>query len=150
MGKTHVVNFARRFVEVLPQVMRGVLRWQNDALTKGKVTAPQFLVLDLIYTHGPLKMSELSQEIKISLPAMTGLVARLYKMKMVQRISGEKDRRIIRINLTSTGENTVKAFRQQREKIFSEIFSRFSDQERKDFLGLLVKMKDIILSKKRQ
>jgi len=142
-----VNEFARRLVDVFPQVMRGVMRRQTDALTKGQITAPQFLVLDLIYRLGPQKMGVLAETLSVSLPAASGLVDRLHKLGLVERVYEEKDRRIIRIELKPRGKSVVKTFRLQREKIIAEIFGQLSENDRNDYLRILIKIKDIINKK---
>lgn len=143
--KGHSVSeFAKNLVAVLPQVMRGVLRRQNDALTTGKVTPQQFLVLDIIYTEGRQKMSCLAGTLAISLPAMTGLIERLHKMGLIKRMYEENDRRVIRIALAPKGVDVVKSFRAQREKIIAEIFGKLSEKDREEYLKILFKIKEII------
>lgn len=147
MKKLSAAQFSKELVSVLPQVMRGVLARQSDALTRGKVTAPQFLVLDFIYNKGPVKMSVLARALAVSLPAMSGLVNRLHKMKMVLRLYEEQDRRIIKIQLTTKGTEIVKTFRIQREKILAEIFGQLAEKDRRDYLRIILKVKDILYKK---
>lgn len=149
MGKDSAAEFSKKLVDILPKVMQGFLRRQTDALAKGKITAPQYLVLDLIYRQGAQKMSSLAKELNVSLPAMTGLIERLFKLGIVKRIYGEKDRRVITIEMSAKGEDLVKAIRKQRESIFAEIFGRLTQEERVDYLRILLKIKDILFKKEK-
>ena len=119
-----------RFVELMPAVMRGVMRTQKDDLFRGKVSLPQFIVLDLIFRYGSLKMSVLAIHIGVSLPAMSGLVDRLHKIGLVKRLFDKKDRRIIRIALTPKAENLVKKIREQRKAAVMSIFSKLDQKDR--------------------
>ncbi|MBU4304724.1 MAG: MarR family transcriptional regulator [Candidatus Omnitrophica bacterium] len=144
MDKQSLQEFAEQLVRALPQLMRGVLSRQTDALARGKVTAPQFVVLDSLYEKGVLKMGQLAAAQRISLPAMTGLVQRLCMLKLVKRLYDEKDRRVISIDLTPAGKQLVKTFRAQREKIIVEIFGRLTEQERREYLRIVLKLNEIL------
>ncbi len=122
MKKLSIEEFSKKVVEVLPQVIRGIMRRQSDALSRGKITAPQYLVLDLLEVRGPQTMSSLAKEISTSLPAMSGLVDRLHRMGLVKRRYGQKDRRTIKIDLKTEGRNVVKTIQAQRRKMFTKIF----------------------------
>ncbi|MFH1094105.1 MAG: MarR family transcriptional regulator [Candidatus Omnitrophota bacterium] len=141
-------DFARKVMEVLPLVMRGFLRTQTDALAKGKISAPQYLVLDLIVKQGAMKMTRLADELAVSLPAMSGLVDRLYKIKLIKRIYPEKDRRVITIDVTPKGKNIVHVLQIQREKKFQEIFEQLDEKDRKDYLRVIMKIKEILSNSK--
>lgn len=144
-----VVGFSRRLMEVMPQVMRGFLRTQTDALTKGQITAPQYLVLDMIAVAGPMKMTDIARELSVSLPALSGLVNRMYKMKLVKRMYPEKDRRVIRIDITIKGRNLVILIASQRRKMFEKIFSELTERDRGEYLRIILKIREILYKKNR-
>src|SRR4051812_45551873 len=54
-------------------------------------------------SHGPITMSELAEEMSISLPSATSLVNRLVDHGWVKRDQDDKDRRVIRLDLTDSG-----------------------------------------------
>ena len=137
-------NFVAQVMEVLPQVIRGFLRTQGNALSLGQLSPPQYFVLESIEKQGALKMSELAAELVVSLPAMSGLVDRLYKMKLVKRIYPEKDRRVIRIDITLRGKNILKTIRAQREAGFRKIFGQLSQKDRMAYLSIITKVRDIL------
>ncbi len=142
--KPDLKEFVAQVMEMLPQVIRGFLRTQANALSRGQITPAQYFVLDAIDRQGALRMSELAAELSVSLPAMSGLVERLYKMKMVKRIYSEKDRRVIKIDLSIRGKNILNTIRSQRAAGFQKIFSKLSQKDRADYLRIITKMRDIL------
>ncbi len=142
--KAALKNFVAQVMEVLPQVLRGFLRTQGNALILGQISPSQYFVLDAVDRQGALKMSELAAELSVSLPAMSGLVDRLYKMKLVKRVYPEKDRRVIRINISPRGENILKTIRVRREAGFRKIFGQLSRKDRMEYLRIITKMRDIL------
>ena len=133
-----------RIVRLLPEVMRGIMHRQTDAIAQGRITAPQYVVLDLLKNQGPLKMSELSAALGISLPGTTGIVDRLVKMGAVQRLLDEKDRRVVRIIVSPAGEKIVNTVRAQRIRVFETIFTRLPEADGKAFVRILENMNDIL------
>ena len=143
-----VALFVRKLMDVFPEVMRGIIRRQTDALSRGKITAPQYLVLDLLFCSAPAKTTSLAEEMGVSLPAMSGLVDRLYKMKLVRRSNCQADRRIIWIDITAKGREIVQSVRSQREKALSNVFGKLSQADREEYLRIITKMREILNSQK--
>ncbi|MFH1768912.1 MAG: MarR family transcriptional regulator [Candidatus Omnitrophota bacterium] len=137
--------FSKELLRIFPKMAQEMFkRTGTDDLTKGKISIPQFVSMDLIYNIGQLKMKDIARQLNRSLPAATGLINRLYGMKMVRRVYDETDRRVIYITLTAKGRKSVEAIRTQREKIIKDIFGKLSVKERDDYLAILKKLNRII------
>lgn len=140
-------NSLDRYIEEVIQVLPQVIRWfhvhRANALTKAQLNPAQFFVLDIIYDLGMQKMSQLSKQLTVSLPAVTRIVDKLYAEKMVDRIYGKKDRRVIEINITAKGKKIVEEFRKQRKQALRDIFSRLCEKDRRDYLRILCKLNDM-------
>ena len=144
MNKLSPAEFAKQFSPLFPRVMRGFLRQQTDAFSKGKISPPQYLVLEVLYAQGPQNMSSLAQAIGATLPAASGLVARMVKQGLLQRQRRKGDRRVVRIGITVKGSTLVRAVRQQREKTSVAVFARLSAKDREDYLRILEKLERIL------
>lgn len=140
-------EFAKELTVYLPLLMRGIFKRQSDEIARGKITMPQYLVLDLIETRGALKMSEIAFAMSVSLPAMTGIVDRLHLTGMVARSYDPKDRRLIRINLSAKGRKIVTKIRKQRQEVISEVFGQLSDEERQSYLKIIKKVVGVLYKK---
>jgi DNA-binding MarR family transcriptional regulator len=144
MEQLSPLSLSKKLASVMPRVLREFLRRQADVLAQGKITAPQYCVLDLLFTGGAQKMGSLAAEIGVSLPAMTGVVERLYRIKLLERIHDTNDRRVVNIELTSQGRQTISALREKREKTLAEIFAKLSENDRRHYLRIILKIKDIL------
>ena len=80
---------------------------------------------------------------------MTGVIDRLVKSGHVLRIPDPKDRRIIRIDLTSKGRDLVNKIYQQRRQMIIRIFGKISAAERQDYLKILMHVHDILIKEKK-
>lgn len=140
-------NFSREMTRIMPSVIRGMLKKQTDEIARGYITMPQYLVLDLIEKLGPLKMTRLAREMDVSLPAMSGIVDRLYILKMVERQYDPLDRRLVKITLTGKGDKAVKKITRQREKVIEAVFGRLTHKERQIYLNIFKKVQNILYEK---
>jgi DNA-binding MarR family transcriptional regulator len=80
----------------------------------------------------------------VSTAAVTGLVDRLVKYAYIVRVFDPGDRRIIRIKLTAGGLSLVKKVNQQRRQMIISIFEKISEADRKDYLRILMQIKEIL------
>ena len=64
------------------------------------LTFPQALVLTILGEEGPLPISRLAQQTGSANSTVSGIVDRLEKMKLVERIRSEEDSRVIYVALT--------------------------------------------------
>ena len=142
MSTQSIRAFSRELMQVFPQVIRGMK--VTDALGRGAITLPQFLSLDLLYSQGFLKMKDIAHALDISLPAATGLISRLVRMGMVERVYDTKDRRVIYVNLTSKGKKMVAQVKSQRQKKIEHVFGKLSEKERSVYLQIIRKVRNIL------
>jgi DNA-binding MarR family transcriptional regulator len=142
MANMTLDEFADRVDEIMPQVTREFFRHETSEFYKMKVTLPQFVVMNILYTVGESKMTDISRSAGVTTAAMTGLVDRLVKYAYVKRSSDPKDRRIVKIALTGEGSMTVKKMLDHRKKVVMKIFGLVSEAERDEYLRILTNIRD--------
>ena len=144
MSRKDIYSFSRELSDLLPYLIRGMMRRYTDALGRGIISLPQFTSLDLIDAHGSMKMKDIAGELNISLPAATGMIDRLYHMGLVRREFDPKDRRVVKIILTPRGKRVLDNTKENRKKAIEDVFSGLSDKEREDYLNIVKKVKNIM------
>ncbi|MFH1354665.1 MAG: MarR family transcriptional regulator [Candidatus Omnitrophota bacterium] len=144
MAELTVLEFANQLNEILPTIIKGFAKRQANELYKGKITLPQFLVLQLLHKEGELKMSRLAQFVNVTTAAMTGLVDRMVRDKYVIRMDDPDDRRIIRVKLTVRGSDLAKKITEQRRQMIIKTFGQISEDERGAYLKVLIRVKEIL------
>jgi MarR family transcriptional regulator, organic hydroperoxide resistance regulator len=106
-------------------------------------------ILTLLFVHRCKKanMTEIAEYINGPLNTVTGVVGRLEKKKMVERIRSEEDRRIINIVLTAEG----KAFMEEEMSIIGgyikEIFTALTEEEKAAAMSIFNKILKILNKK---
>ncbi len=144
MSEILLSEFADKLNEIMPVLLKEFARKQANELYKGKITLPQFLILEFLKREGDSKMVNLARFMQVSTAAMTGMVNRLVKYGYVKRIYDPLDRRTIKIKLTPGGTELLKKINYQRRQMVIKIFGQISAADRKDYLRILMQIKDIL------
>lgn len=139
-----IADFAQKMNQIIPEIMKGFVHRQDNDVYKGKITLPQLLILELLSRQGASKMTELAKHMKVSTAASTGIVQRLVLLGYVQREYDSSDRRIVRIKLTPKGTELLKKISQQRTQSVIKIFGQISENDRGEYLRILMQVKDIL------
>ncbi|MDP2940016.1 MAG: MarR family transcriptional regulator [Candidatus Omnitrophota bacterium] len=147
MGEISLLAFADKMNEIMPTIIKEFARRQINELYKGKITLPQFLILDFLQKQGEVKMTALANFMNVTTAAMTGIVDRLVRDHYVVRVFDPKDRRIIKIKPTAKGRELVKKVNQQRREMIIKIFGRLSQTDRQDYLRILLQILEILNKK---
>jgi len=149
MSAISLTEFARRLNRIMPMVAKEFMKRQENELYRGKITLPQFIILEFLNLKGGCKMSDIARYIDVTTAAVTGMVDRLVKSGYVQREVSAADRRIIKINLTAKGKNLVERVNKERIQLIINIFGRISQREREEYLNILTHIHDILTQPKR-
>jgi DNA-binding MarR family transcriptional regulator len=145
MQKNALFEFADKINQIMPVMFREFARRQVSELYKGKITIPQFLLLESLYRDGESKMTALANLMRVSTAAMTGTVERLVRDGYVMRVYDPGDRRIVKIKLTRKGNKLVKGVGEHRRRMVIKIFSRISDGDCADYLRIISQIRDILV-----
>lgn len=148
MAQSSLSAFADQINEVMPAVIKGFARRQANELYKGKITLPQFLVLDFLSRQAQSKMTVLARFMDVTTAAMTGIVDRLVRDGYIVRAGTPEDRRIIRVKLTAKGADLVKKINRERRQMVIEVFGQISQAERQEYLKILLHIRDILIQEK--
>jgi DNA-binding MarR family transcriptional regulator len=87
----------------LRQIIQEMSRHSKQLQEKHKITLPQLICLNEIAEHGPIAIGALTQIVFINNSTVTGIIDRLERRKLVQRVRISKDRRQVHVEITSDG-----------------------------------------------
>lgn len=133
-------QFGSRLIELLPQLMQEITRYEHNYVTQGKITIPQFLVLEYLSKQRQCFMNEVAQATHTSFSTATGMVDRLVNHKLVKRTHGQDDRRTVLVSITSKGRNILNEVYTQKQQGIIKLFSRLDASERAQYLDILRKL----------
>jgi DNA-binding MarR family transcriptional regulator len=144
MPELSLSEFADRLNELMPELLRGVLRRDANEVSQGKITMPQLLTCQYLYKEGLSNMTALANFMGVTTAAVTGVVDRLVKAGYVGRRFDPQDRRVINIELTAKGKGMVTKLKEQKRRMSIEVFKNLSEADRKIFLRIITRMRDIL------
>src|SRR5512140_1201383 len=96
-------TFAASFRELHPKFSRMYVQMLNRV----DLTLPQYTLLYQLMLLGSVSMTEISDRLEITKPAVTNLVDRLKEKKFLKRILQPKDRRFIRLEILPKGNKII-------------------------------------------
>ncbi|MGH7284792.1 MAG: MarR family winged helix-turn-helix transcriptional regulator, partial [Polyangiaceae bacterium] len=79
-------------------------RFTKQLAARASLTGPQLTVVKMLETMGDLSLSELSDAIRAQNSTVTGIVDRMEREEIVERVRSTEDRRVVRIHLTDKGQ----------------------------------------------
>jgi len=122
--------FTTAFQEIFPKLMHYLEAEEIRELTGLGITPGQTNALLILYLHEDLTMGELSAEIYLAESAATRLVDRLVKMNLAKRRGDDKDRRVVRVFLSSYGRQLAGLVFERRSQRFRNLANHLSPEER--------------------
>ena len=142
------VDFGSEVSKMLPLILREVTRRQRTVFSKGNLALPHVVILDLLRELGPCKMGDLAKTLHLTMSAVTAIIDRMIKLKLVRRERSSEDRRIVRVTLLKKGAETARKVYEERRKTANDVFSVLTKSERREYLKLLGKVYDSLRKKK--
>lgn len=117
-----------------------------EQITRSRISHAQFHAISILAHKGSLSMSELANEMKISKQQLTPLICKLIDSNMVVRKPEEMDRRILRIEITEPGRDTLEEVRAEIKQAIKEKLSILSNSDLKDLDHLLTQTRELLQS----
>jgi DNA-binding MarR family transcriptional regulator len=118
----------------------------GEKIARLRLAPGQYYVLSLLRRHGPVSISGLANEMKISKQQTTPLISRLIGHNLVARKTDEHDRRIVRIELTEAGRGLIEELWLEVKQVFAAKLEVLPDTEL-DELGRMIRRTHEILQK---
>jgi DNA-binding MarR family transcriptional regulator len=119
------------FVSVLAKALTE--RMLNERFA-GQVTSAQVHGLRYLAHNEERLMSDLANGLGISYPAATKTVERLVKKGLVSRESDPADRRVVKVRLTTAGDQLIRDIDGARSQMLTAVLTRLAPEDREALL----------------
>ena len=130
------VNRGIEVIKLLKQIM-GLIKNDYKPYGEMNLTGPQAMLVGIIAHYGEMKISDLSEKMGLSNSTVSGIVDRLEKQGIVERVRSKDDRRVVRVNVTTEHKACIKSKFEAIEYKFAEVMNEATDEEvNKIFEGL--------------
>lgn len=121
-----------RYWKRLDSMMQHFIRLMHQELVgtlEEGITGQQFTVMKIIHDRNRVTVTELADTLYVSLSAVTALVDRLCRAKMVVRRRSQEDRRVVWLELTDKGQETVAICLEGRQRVLERYLGQLTEQE---------------------
>jgi len=140
---------SREKVEQIENDLRkisGIVKQKGrEILTNFPITLPQFIALQWLNEEGDMTIGDLSNKMYLAFSTTTDLVDRMEKNNLVERIRGNKDRRVVRIHLLDEGRKIIEDVLERRSDYLESILLEMDEEQVNnlaDSLNLLLNAMD--------
>ncbi|GLC32586.1 hypothetical protein bsdE14_39960 [Clostridium omnivorum] len=108
------VNKVVAIVQLMKKVTANIKHEIGCHFKEMNLTGPQGMLIGTLFHHGEMKVSDLSEKLGLSNSTVSGILDRLEKQGLVERMRSKEDRRVVYVNITED-------FKAQSKKQFVEI-----------------------------
>jgi DNA-binding MarR family transcriptional regulator len=126
--------------ELLQEFVNRVSHLQGHTLavlTEESVTLQQVLLLRRLQQMGESTLSDLAARMRMSPPAVSQMIDRLFALDLLTRVEAEEDRRRKKVSVTRKGQALLERVRRARASEYAAGVSGLSTKVRADLLSVL-------------
>ncbi|MEJ9212585.1 MarR family transcriptional regulator [Bacillus smithii] len=118
------------FIHTMELLNNRLLIYWNQMFPKN-ISISQILVLAELWEKGPRKQSDLATRLGFTPGAMTNIANKLIEAGVAERISDEKDRRIVYLAINQSGEDLLLEAMKMGQKMYLQLFQQLTKEEHK-------------------
>jgi len=119
------VKVAKLFQEVMHLFKQSMSKVFEDT----GITVPQSMVIGILSKEKTLKISELSNKLGLSNSTISGIIDRLEKQAIVERVRSSDDKRVVYVSLLPKFEEMHRSFNKITEKYFLNVMNKGAPED---------------------
>jgi DNA-binding MarR family transcriptional regulator len=126
-----------QILEAMFKLMRDFKGRISENFEHSHLTILQCQALECIKKTAGMHMGDIASHFSTTMPTATALIDKLITAKLVKRANDPKDRRIVKIHLTKSGEKLLAEAKKQRASKMKKLLSYLSRQDKLELLRIL-------------
>ncbi|QSX06477.1 MarR family transcriptional regulator [Sedimentibacter sp. zth1] len=134
------LEILRTFREVMKTLKKNIKCQYKEV----NLTGAQGMMMGILAHNEKMKISDLSEKLNLSNSTVSGIVDRLEKQGLVERVRSKEDRRVVYVNITPEFKKIAEEKFKEAEKEIEIKMSRASDEELDRILQGLNSLKKIL------
>jgi len=128
---------------LLQQTRSQISRSEDRVVGKSGITTEQYTVLlAMECLHEPVRISDIAQRLIRSTNSISMIVDRMVKAGLVDRVRDSRDRREVRVVMTTEGEQAFKRANPAVTQLITDIWSSLPRDDRRTLVRLLETLRD--------
>jgi DNA-binding MarR family transcriptional regulator len=137
-------SLEEQILVALRRITRTIELRSRTLLQHHGLTAPQLATLQLIARLEPVTAGAVAREIHLGHPTLTGILNRLERRGLIQRVRGHRDRRSVNVSLTEEGHRVLKTAPPLLQDRFQKELAKLHEWERTQILATLQRLADMM------
>ncbi len=133
-----------RFSATLPMMLNAtldaVMPAYRELFARYQLTEQQWRILRVLWENDRLPTAELAKQTLLPAPSLVGILDRLEKKGLVQRLRSEEDRRVVCVSPTDAGRALELEIRPQVAEIHQSLTQMISPEEWEQLSQILDKL----------
>lgn len=113
-------------------------------LLEHDLTAPQYLIIQILAEDEPKSCSELAEVLDVTLPAITNLSNKLAAKGYIERITPDTDRRSVYLQLTEQGHEVMATMLERYQELTKPMWDSLTEQEIDTLISAYEKMGSLL------
>ena len=137
-------NESMEVITLIKEVMSLMKHSMSKGFDHEGMTMPQGMVIGTLSRCGKMKINELSKNLGLSNSTVSGIIDRLEKQEIVERIRSDEDKRVVYVSISPKFESLHQGFHKKMEEGVRNIMSRGTTEEIDKIIGGLVILKELL------
>jgi DNA-binding MarR family transcriptional regulator len=139
MNKKDTQNSTERFLKAINQITK-IFAHIECCREDPTLTKLDLLALSVLFNQKELTMSQLTENMGISMSRTTGVVDKLVEKKLTKRVRNHEDRRIVKVTLTEKGKEITKSHQKQTAEVIKQVLNVLTMEEQRILISILEKI----------
>lgn len=136
--------------QLLVETFHTILKFEESAIKmsdKMDLSMSEIHLLEAIGKQNGRTVSDIAEDLDITLPSVTVAVKKLIKKKYVVKHKNEKDKRSVTLHLTEAGEQVNRIHSYFHYRLTKAVVNELTEEERKVMLSGIGKLRDFFATK---
>ena len=131
----------------LKKIMMSIRHSSHDHFKDSNLTGPQGMLIGILMHTEKMKISDLSERLCLTNSTVSGIIDRLEKQDIVERVRSDEDRRVVYVKISDEFRSEAKDRFNEMEKEIGSKISKATEEEKEVILKGL-KTLEMVLSRK--
>ncbi len=131
-------------IDNLRRVFQVVNEQSKRAEKKTGITGPQLWAIKTISQEAPITVSDIARRMYLHPATVVGILDRLEKQRLVERIRSTEDRRVVKVELTAQGRALVRKSPEVSQGLLVTGLEKLGTDKLKNISQALAQMADIL------
>ncbi|MBD3286088.1 MarR family transcriptional regulator [candidate division WOR-3 bacterium] len=149
MGRS-IDEHIHKLEELGPILVRGMQLVGSAGPFGAELSFSQFLILQTLFNNEAMRMNELAQSLGLSKANVTGLVDRMVRSRLLERMRSDEDRRVVYVTLSTRGRRIAQRLINAQRREFRRIMEQIPPKNLDIFIDSLEQMALALMDRRKE